>query len=126
MSTTTTTPRTGATPPRGATPPQRSLEQRMDALARANRIRTYRAALKRDVAAGRKSAVDVIVAGADPVVGGDRRLETMPVYELIRAVPKVGRVKADKILRHARVSPSKTLGGLTQRQRLELAAFLRR
>jgi hypothetical protein len=38
--------------------------------------------------------------------------------------PKVGRVKATKILHSCRVSPSKTFGGLSERQRAELAARL--
>jgi hypothetical protein len=32
-------------------------------------------------------------------------------------MPKVGRVKANRVLTSARISPSKTLGGLTERQR---------
>jgi hypothetical protein len=39
-------------------------------------------------------------------------------------LPKVGRVKVRKILEKARISPSKTLGGMTVRQRTELASWL--
>lgn len=97
--------------------PPRSLQQRMDALERANRIRTGRARLKKDVKAGRKSVLDVLATPAEVT-------ETMKVFELLLAMPKVGRVKADKILRRAGVSPSKTVGGITDRQRRELAALL--
>ncbi len=43
---------------------------------------------------------------------------------MLLALPKVGRVKATKTLDSCRVSPSKTFGGLTDRQRAELASRL--
>ncbi len=45
---------------------------------------------------------------------------------MLLAVPKYGRVKVNKILNVCRISPSKTIGGLSQRQRAELVALLRR
>ena len=45
---------------------------------------------------------------------------------MILAVPKYGRVKANKILNQCRISPSKTIGGLSERQRTELVQLLRR
>lgn len=93
--------------------PDRSLVQRLEALDRANEIRTLRAQLKRDLKAGRKSIHDLIL---EPSAA----LETAKVYDLLMAVPKYGRVKVNKVFRDARISPSKTLGGLTQRQRTEL------
>ena len=47
-------------------------------------------------------------------------------FDMILAVPKYGRVKANKILTQCRISPSKTIGGLSARQRGELVAQLRR
>jgi hypothetical protein len=35
-------------------------------------------------------------------------------------------VKVNKILAQCRISPSKTIGGLSQRQRTELVEFMRR
>jgi hypothetical protein len=97
--------------------PQRSNEQRMEALARANAIRTYRAQLKKKVRAGE---VDVIPLLVDvPEVLG-----TMKLVELLLAMPKVGRVKANKMLQRMRISPAKTLGGLSERQRLEVLQLL--
>jgi hypothetical protein len=40
-------------------------------------------------------------------------------------VPKYGRVKVNKLLTQCKVSPSKTIGGLSQRQRSELVTLLR-
>ena len=51
---------------------------------------------------------------------------TAKVFDMILAVPKYGRVKANKILGQCRISPSKTIGGLSQRQRAELVQMLRR
>jgi ribosomal protein S13 len=43
---------------------------------------------------------------------------------MLLALPKVGRVKAAKIMNNCRVSPNKTFGGLSDRQRAELAERL--
>ena len=99
--------------------PERSLVQRMDALQRANQIRTKRAQLKRDLKAGRHSIHSLLLQPPDYV-------ETAKVVDMLLAVPKYGRVKVDKILRQCKISPSKTVGGLSERQRNELVGLLRR
>lgn len=91
----------------------------MRALQRANDIRTRRAQLKRDLKAG-KANVDRLLL--DP----PEWVESAKVFDMILAVPKYGRVKANKILGQCRISPSKTIGGLSQRQRAELVQMLRR
>src|SRR4051794_33532548 len=98
--------------------PERSLVQRMDALQRANQIRTRRAQLKRDLKADRSSIHDVLLAPPDWV-------ETAKVFDMMLAVPKYGRVKVNKVLQTCRISPSKTIGGLSERQRSELVTLLR-
>jgi hypothetical protein len=100
-----------------STIPDRSLQQRMEALARGNDVRFRRAVMKRDVRAGRVSALEVLAAPPAFTL-------TMKVVDLLLCVPKVGRVKAAKVLHHGRVSPSKTLGGMSERQRLELIELL--
>ncbi|GAC1489183.1 MAG: hypothetical protein NVS1B9_10000 [Solirubrobacteraceae bacterium] len=102
-----------------ATAPERSLNQRMDALARANEIRSQRAQLKRDLKAGRVSIEKLLL---DP----PEYLETAKAFDMLLAVPKYGRVKVNKILSHCRISSSKTIGGLSERQRTELVSLLRR
>ncbi len=102
-----------------STAPERSLNQRMDALARANQIRTLRAELKRELKAGRYSIHTLLL---DP----PEYVETAKVCDMLLAVPKYGRVKVNKILQHCRISPSKTIGGLSERQRNELVGLLRR
>jgi hypothetical protein len=99
--------------------PERSLDQRMDALGKANAIRTRRAQLKRDLKAGRKSIHQLLLSPPEWV-------ETAKVFDMLLAVPKYGRVKANKVLNQCRISPSKTIGGLSERQRTELVQMLRR
>jgi len=91
----------------------------MDALQRANEIRTKRARLKRDLKAGRRTIQDLLSAPPEYV-------ETAKVFDMLLAVPKYGRVKVNKVLTHCRISPSKTIGGLSERQRTELVQLLRR
>ena len=107
------------TSPQRAAAPERSLVQRMDALKRANDIRSRRAQLKRDLKAGRTSIHDLLLRPPN-------YLETAKVFDMMLAVPKYGRVKVDKVLKQCRISPSKTIGGLSERQRSELVTLLRR
>ena len=99
--------------------PERSLAQRMEALKRANDIRIARAKLKKDLKAGRANIVTLLL---DP----PEYTETMKVFSMLISVPKYGRVKTNRVLNQCRISPSKTLGGLSSRQRRELASQLRR
>jgi hypothetical protein len=99
--------------------PGRSLDQRIDALRRANEVRALRAQLKRDLKAGRVS-IGALLLDPPPY------LESAKVFDMLLALPKYGRVKATKILHSCRVSPSKTFGGLSERQRAELAGRLDR
>jgi hypothetical protein len=102
---------------KSSTAPERSLHQRMDALAKANEIRTLRAELKRDLKASRKSIHKLLLDPPDYV-------ETAKVCDMLLAVPKYGRVKVNKILVQCRISPSKTIGGMSERQRAELVRML--
>jgi hypothetical protein len=96
----------------------RTRVQKMDALAEANRIRSARAGLKADIKAGRFAASDILV-NVPPFA------ETMAVRDLLMAIPKVGRTKTNQVLFRVRVSPSRSLGGLSPRQRDALVAWLR-
>jgi S13-like H2TH domain len=108
-----------STPAAPSVAPERSLNQRMDALARANQIRVKRAQLKRDLKAGRRSIHTLL---REP----PEYLETAKVFDMLLAVPKYGRVKVNKLLLQCRIAPSKTVGGLSERQRSELVSLLHR
>lgn len=99
--------------------PERSLDQRMAALQRANGIRSARAQLKRDLKAGRANIIDLLASPPEYVM-------TAKVFDMLLAVPKYGRVKANRVLNQCRISPAKTIGGLSERQRHELVERLRR
>ncbi len=85
----------------------------------ANEIRTKRAKLKKDLKAGKVQIERLLI---DP----PEYLGSAKVFDLMLAVPKYGRVKVNRILNQCRISPSKTIGGLSVRQRAELVALLRR
>lgn len=99
--------------------PERSFQQRMEALQQANKIRCYRANLKRDIKAHRADIADLLVNPPEEI-------ETMHIFDLMMAVPKMGRTKVNKLLNTCRISPSKTVGGITARQRDEILFYLRR
>ncbi|MBD0348596.1 MAG: hypothetical protein ICV59_05535 [Thermoleophilia bacterium] len=108
---TTTKPHTQA--------PLRSPDQRMEALKRANDIRVRRAQLKKDLKLGRVRIDEIL--GQPP-----EYVATAKVFDILMAVPKFGRVKATRFLNQARISQSKTVGGLSDRQRTELIGLFSR
>lgn len=98
--------------------PSRTLDQRMNALRYANRIRCQRAELKRRVASGETDALSVLSRCP-------RYVETMKVRDLLLAVPGLGPIKADLILGAHDISAWKSIGSLTERQAGVLVDALR-
>ena len=75
--------------------PERSLVQRMEALQRANQIRTRRApAQARSQGGPRRRIHDLLLEPPEYV-------ETAKVFDMLLAVPKYGRVKVNKVLSSA-------------------------
>ncbi|MGZ4315088.1 MAG: integration host factor, actinobacterial type [Gaiellaceae bacterium] len=99
--------------------PGRSTEQRLRALQQANQVRSERARLKRELAAGEIGLVQIL---AQPPAC----LRTARVRDVLVALPKIGSVKAGRILARCGIAPSKTLAGLTDRQRAELTNLFQR
>jgi hypothetical protein len=97
--------------------PDGSARQRLLALERANHVRLTRATLKRQLRAGE-------VAAADTILRSSRDTDTMTVAELLLSQPNWGPARSAKMLRSVSLSEKKTLGSLTERQRLMLAAVL--
>jgi hypothetical protein len=93
--------------------------QRLRALERANHIRTVRANLKRRLRAGEEGAAEVILRCS-------RDTDTMTVGELLGSQWGWGARRSALTLRSVSVSERKTLGSLTERQRVMLAAVLTR
>ena len=99
--------------------PERSLDQRMEALRRANEIRVRRAQLKKDLKLGSVQIEHIL---NDP----PEYVATAKVFDMLLAVPKLGRVKATRFLNQCRISQAKTVGGLSERQRAELIGLFNR
>jgi hypothetical protein len=91
--------------------------QYLDALSRANEVRLARAELKRRVACGEISAIDVILESP-------WEAESMHVADLLMSQKRWGITRCRKIIGQIPVSETKTLGSLTDRQRHALAALL--
>ena len=98
--------------------PDRSSEQREEALKRANFIRSFRKELKEDLKAGRTTPYDYILDPPEPI-------RTMKLLDILLAVPKYGKVKTNRVLVQTRISPAKTIGGLSERQKAEIVSKLR-
>jgi hypothetical protein len=92
-------------------------EQRFDALARANEVRIARSHLKRDLAAG---TIDLVRLLSDPPVCA----QTAMVRDLLLAVRKVGPARVNRAFARCRIADTKTVGGLSDRQRAALIRLL--
>jgi hypothetical protein len=97
--------------------PARGTTQCMQALARANEVRLARAALKRDISAGRRGVTEVIL-------DSPWEAESMSLSELLCSQRRWGRARSRKLLASAALSEGKRLGTLTERQRRVLVAQL--
>jgi hypothetical protein len=91
--------------------------QHMQALDRANRVRVARADLKRRVAAGELDAGEIVLACPWMV-------ESMALGELLISQARWGRMRCREFVRTVGLTESKTIGSLTERQRVTLAAVL--
>jgi hypothetical protein len=105
--------------PDGRVASTRSLERRMIALGQANQVRGLRAKLKQDLREGTVRLELILATDADYLANAE-------VFDLLVAVPKIGPVKAGRLLTIARVSASKTVGKLSERQRARLIELLSR
>ena len=94
-----------------STMPPRSLAQRLDALAKANRVRCGKAQIKKEL---RLRLIALEDAFDEPCC------QSAKTWELLMCVPGLGAVKVNKILNRARVAPSRSIGVLTGRQRTEI------
>lgn len=96
---------------------KRGTSQCMEALARANEVRLARAALKRDISAGRRPITDVITESP-------WEAESMSLSELLCSQRRWGRARSRKLLSSTALSEGKRVGSLTERQRRVLVAAL--
>ena len=83
--------------------------------------RRARAFVKAQVAAGERTALDVLAAAVKDPNGVEGRLR---VTELLVSIPAIGVTKMQRIMTRLEISPSKRLGGLGKHQRDRLRDFL--
>lgn len=93
-------------------------DRRMAALKKANEIRIGRARLKQQLRDG-DARIEQILATPPKCAC------TATVLDLLLAVPKIGPARAARLLTNARVSQTKIIGTLTERQRAQLIDLLR-
>jgi hypothetical protein len=98
-------------------PRQGGTSQCMEALARANEVRLARAALKRDICAGRRAVTEVIIESP-------WEADSMSLSELLCSQRRWGRARSRKLLSSAALSEGKKIGSLTERQRRILVGAL--
>jgi hypothetical protein len=98
-------------------PRQGGTAQCMEALARANQVRLARAALKRDIGAGRRSVTEV-------VTDSPWEAESMSLSELLCSQRRWGRARSRKLLASAALGEGKKIGSMTERQRRILVGAL--
>ncbi len=91
--------------------------QHMRALERANQVRLARAELKRRVAV---QEVDV----ADVILQCPWETHSMAVADLLMSQRRWGQTRCRRFLAQIPMSEKKTVGSMTERQRLTLAAML--
>jgi hypothetical protein len=92
-------------------------DQRLVALAGANRARQARAQVKRRIADGDVTAAEVILLHRPEV-------ESMPVADVLTSQRYWGDMRCRRFLMPMHVHEGKAIGSLTERQRLALAARL--
>jgi hypothetical protein len=92
-------------------------DQRLKALARARGIRRAQVELRRRIADGDVTAAEVILFHK-------RELESMPVADVLTSQRHWGHMRCRRFLTPMGVRETKTLGSMTERQRVALAARL--
>jgi hypothetical protein len=105
--------------------PERSVEQRRQALALANRRRFAQAAMLKLIReAAFRQGCEIVAQVLD---GPDEDQARIPAARLLLAVHRFGEARLDKLMREAGVlSSQRRVGMLTDRQRTVLAAGIRR
>lgn len=91
--------------------------QHLQALQRANRVRLARADLKRRIADGEVTAAEVIL-------DSPWEASSMAIGDVLMSQRRWGGTRCRKFLAMFRISETKTVGSLTERQRLAIAAQL--
>lgn len=91
--------------------------QHMRALDRANRVRLARAELKREIADGSRTVADVVTECP-------WESQSMAIADLLMSQHRWGKTRCRRFLGKLSMQENKTIGSMTERQRMQLAAQL--
>lgn len=94
--------------------PKLTMEQKQQALAKAQEMRAQRATLRRRLKKGELRLGDVLADENNEVVA------RMKVSYLIQSLPQVGKVRAQQIMEELGIHASRRVKGLGKRQRSAL------
>jgi guanylate kinase len=83
--------------------------------------RRARAAVKNQIATGKRTALEVLASAIESPEGVEGRLRAT---EFLISIPAIGVTKMHRIMEQLEISPSKRLGGLGKHQRDRLREFL--
>jgi len=99
--------------------PPLSPEQRAAALAKAARARKVRAELRDQLKHGQISLTEMLDRGA-----GDEAVGKMRVLAVVEALPGIGKVRAGQLMAELKISESRRVRGLGDKQRAALLAHV--
>ena len=95
--------------------PERSDEQRRAALAEAQRVRHVQAQVKQMLKTGEVSFADVLARADDA-----EEVARLRVSDVLKALPRIGPIRARRMMERLDIAASRRLGGLGERQRAAL------
>jgi hypothetical protein len=91
--------------------------QHVRALERANQVRRARALVKRRIASGQLTAAEVVLSHR-------WEIESMPVAEVLLSQRQWARKRCAEFLLAVTIRDNKSVGSMTERQRIAVAAML--
>ncbi len=94
--------------------PTLSLEEKRKALKKAQRVRSQRAKLRRDLKAGRTTIREVLERADDDVIA------KMRVVYLLESLPRIGKIRTRKIMNDIGIDETRRIQGLGSRQKQAL------
>jgi uncharacterized coiled-coil DUF342 family protein len=94
--------------------PQLTLEEKKQALKKAQQVRSQRAKIRQDLKAGRTGIREVLEQVDSDVVA------KMRVAYLLESLPRIGKVRTKKIMNEIGIDETRRVQGLGSRQRQAL------
>lgn len=94
--------------------PHLTQEEKLEALKKAQEMRSKRAELRMQLKQGNLSLQEILEKADDEVIG------RMRVTYLLQSLPQVGKVTSEKVMREIGINENRRVQGLGTRQRDEL------